>query len=107
MKCVLALVSVASAFVAQPRTLPARTVRAAEAPTMVTGKQVAAGLAAGIIFGGAAASQAIEVRAEIPPPPAAPPPPDPSPSSPHAPAGFARVARASPMRRPRVARFGF
>ena len=61
MKCVLALVSVASAFVAQPRVLPARTVRAAEAPTMVTGKQVAAGLAAGIIFGGAAASQAIEL----------------------------------------------
>ena len=68
MKCVLALVSVASAFVAQPRVLPARTVRAAEAPTMVTGKQVAAGLAAGIIFGGAAASQAIEVRLAAPPP---------------------------------------
>ena len=66
MKCVLALVSVASAFVAQPRVLPARTVRAAEAPTMVTGKQVAAGLAAGIIFGGAAASQAIEVRLAAP-----------------------------------------
>merc|ERR1719263_1536620 len=44
MKCVLALVSVASAFVAQPRALPAR-----------------AGRAAGIIFGGAAASQAIEL----------------------------------------------
>merc|ERR1719198_13344 len=62
MKIVAALCLVTASALVAPRALPARQARAVEAPTMLSGKQVAsAAAAAGILLGGAAASNAIEL----------------------------------------------